>query len=319
VKVLSATERLDQLRHAHPLFRVGMPVACGAYLLLVATVSRIGPEHVLLVALVLGFSLWSDQSRRLARIALPFLLWAAVYDSMRWYEDYIRSPIIHIREPYAFDLRFFGIHEGASVLTPNEWLQRHTHPVLDLFCGLAYTPFLFIGESIVLALYLHAKGLPRLAERFTWVFVWTNFIGFTVYYLYPAAPPWYAAAHGFVADLTVHASPGGAIRFDQLVGLPVFQGFYSKSADVFGAIPSLHVAYPLLALIYGFRLPRFRAFAIAYLALICFSAVYLDHHYILDVLLGFLDALLVMAVFRALFGPVEAADETEPQGAEVPA
>jgi inositol phosphorylceramide synthase catalytic subunit len=319
VNVLSASERLDQLRRAHPLFRVAMPIASGAYLLAVAAVSRIGPEHVLLVALVLGFSLWSDQSRRLARIALPFLLWAAVYDSMRWYEDYIRSPVIHIREPYAFDLRFFGIRENGNVLTPNEWLQRHTHPVLDLFCGLSYTPFLFIGESIVLALYLHAKGQPRLAERFTWVFVWTNFVGFTVYYLYPAAPPWYAATHGFVADLAVHASPAGAIRFDQLVGLPIFQGFYGKSADVFGAIPSLHVAYPLLALLYGFRLPRFRVFAIAYLALICFSAVYLDHHYILDVLLGFLDALLVMAAFRALFGPVEAADEPEAHGAEVPA
>jgi membrane-associated phospholipid phosphatase len=305
VNVLSASERLEQLRRAHPFFRVAIPIVCAAYLLVVEAVARIGPEHLLLVAVVLGFSLWSDQSRRLARIALPFLLWAAVYDSMRWYEDYIRSPVIHVHEPYAFDLRFFGIHSDGQILTPNEWLQRHTAKVLDLVCGLAYTPFLFIGESIVLALYLHAKGQPRLAERFTWVFVWTNFAGFAVYYLYPAAPPWYVAAHGFVADLTVHASPAGAIRFDRLIGLPVMQGFYGKSADVFGAIPSLHVAYPLLALLYGFRLPRFRVFAVAYLALICFSAVYLDHHYILDILVGFVLGLGVMAAFRLAGGPLE--------------
>ena len=319
MKVLPARERLGQLRRAHPFFRVVVPLLCAAYLLVVAAVSAIGPEHVLFVALVLGFALWSDRSRRLAHIALPFLLWAAVYDSMRWYADYIRAPVIHVREPYAFDLRFFGIHTPRGMLTPNEWLQLHTAEPLDLFCGLAYTPFFFIGESVVLALYLYAKGLPRFAERFTWVFVWTNFVGFSLYYIYPAAPPWYVAAHGFVADLSVHASPAGAIRFDQLLGLPIMQDFYSKSADVFGAIPSLHVAYPLLALIYGWRLPRFRVVAVAYLLLICFSAVYLDHHYILDIIVGFADALVVMGAFRLLFGLIEPAEEAEARGAEVPA
>jgi len=145
------------------------------------------------------------------------------------------------------------------------------------------------------------------------VFVWANFVGFSLYYIYPAAPPWYVAAHGFVADLSVHASPAGALRFDRLVGLPIMQGFYGKSADVFGAIPSLHVVYPMLALIYGFRLPRFRVVAIAYFLLVCFSAVYLDHHYLLDLFVGWIDALLVMSVFRMLFGPVEMAGEESPQ------
>jgi inositol phosphorylceramide synthase catalytic subunit len=99
-----------------------------------------------------------------------------------------------------------------------------------------------------------------------------------------------------------------------LVGLPLMQGFYGKSADVFGAIPSLHVVYPMLALIYGFRLPRFRVVAIAYFFLFCFSAVYLDHHYLVDLFVGWVDALVVMAVFRMLFGPVETAAEVSPQG-----
>jgi membrane-associated phospholipid phosphatase len=319
VIVLSARQRLEELRRAHPFYRVVLPLLCAAYLSGIAAVARIGPEHVLCVVLVLGFALWSDASRRLAHIALPFLLWAAVYDSMRWYADYIRSPVIHLHEPYAFDLRFFGVHGPKGTLTPNEWLQLHTTAALDLICGLAYTPFLFVGESVVLALYLYGKRLPRLAERFTWVFVWANFVGFSLYYIYPAAPPWYVAAHGFVADLSVHASPAGAIRLDHLIGFPLMQSFYGKSADVFGAIPSLHVAYPLLALLYGWRLPRFRVVALAYLTLICFSAVYLDHHYILDIIVGFADALLVMGAFRIFFGPMDAAEPARARGAEVPA
>ena len=313
MKPMRLRERVEQARRAHPFFRIGVPLFCAVYLAAVEAVGGLGPEHVALVVIVLGFAFWSDRSRRLARIAYPFLLWALVYDSMRWYADYIRSPLIHLREPYAFDLRFFGIHTPRGVLTPNEYLEIHTSKALDLVCGLAYTPFFFIGESVVLALYLFGKGQTRLAERFAWVFVWSNFVGFSLYYIYPAAPPWYVAAHGFVADLSVHASPAGALRFDRLVGLPIMQGFYGKSADVFGAIPSLHVVYPMLALIYGFRLPRFRVVAVVYFLLVCFAAVYLDHHYLIDLFVGWVDALLVMAVFRILFGPVETAAEISPQ------
>jgi inositol phosphorylceramide synthase catalytic subunit len=313
VRAMGLRERVEQARRAHPFFRIGVPLLCAVYLAVVKAAYALGPEHLALVLIVLGFAFWSDRSRQLARVAYPFLLWALVYDSMRWYADYIRSPVIHLREPYSFDLRFFGIRTPRGDLTPNEYLQIHTSKALDLVCGLAYTPFFFIGESVILALYLFFKGQTRLAERFAWVFVWSNFLGFSLYYIYPAAPPWYVAAHGFVADLSVRASPAGALRFDDLVGLPLMQGFYGKSADVFGAIPSLHVVYPMLALIYGFRLPRFRVVAILYFLLVCFSAVYLDHHYLIDLFVGYADALLVMAIFRGLFGPVETAVAASPQ------
>jgi inositol phosphorylceramide synthase catalytic subunit len=304
--------RPDQLRTAHPFFKYWIPALSVAYMALLLALGGPGPEHFMLVGLSLWLSLWNDSSRRLALIGLPYLLYALVYDSMRWYADYIRSPIVHVHEPYDFDLRWFGIHG----LTPNEWLQRHTSAVLDFFCGLAYTPMLFVGESILLSIWFITQGQIRRAQRFTWIFVFANFVGFVCYYVYPAAPPWYVAAHGFVVDLSVQASPAGAIRFDRLIGIPLMQGFYSKSADVFGAIPSLHVVYPFLAMVYGFRLRRFRLIAAPYFLLVCFSAVYLDHHYLLDIFLGLAIALLVMAVARVAFGAVEprrvAAEEDEP-------
>jgi len=293
--------RPDQLRDAHPFFTIWIPALTIAYLAALHLLGGPGPEHFLAAVIALVLSLWNDQSRKLALIGLPYLLYALVYDSMRWYADYIRSPVIHVHEPYDFDLRWFGIHG----LTPNEWLQRHTSPVLDFLCGLAYTPMFFIGESILLSIWFIAKGQVRRAERFTWIFVISNFIGFACYYVYPAAPPWYVSDHGFVVNLAVHASPAGAIRFDHLIGIPVMQGFYGKSADVFGAIPSLHVVYPFLAMIYGWYLRRFRRIAAPYFLLVCFAAVYLNHHYLLDIFLGLAIALAVMAVVRAAFGAVE--------------
>ena len=305
MKLSTVRERIEELRRAPRFFSMGVPALCAAYLALVTVLGGPGPEHFVAVGILLVLALWSDGSRRLARVAMPFVLYGLVYDSMRWYEDSIRSPVIHLHEPYNFDLKLFGIHTPAGVLTPNEWFQRHTHPVLDFVCGLAYTPFFFIGESVVLAIYLLFSGHERRAVRFTWVFFVSNMVGFSLYYIYPAAPPWYVAAHGFTADLSVRASSGGAARFDALVGLPIMASFYGKSADVFGAIPSLHVVYPMLALLYGWRLPRFRAVAAAYLLLVCLSAVYLDHHYILDILVGFLVGLAVMAAFRLAGGPLE--------------
>jgi hypothetical protein len=305
--------RPEQLRGAHPFFKYWIPALSVPYLAIVFALGGPGPEHWLLVGMSLVLALWNDSSRRLALIGLPYLLYALVYDSMRWYADYIRSPIIHVHEPYDFDLRWFGIHG----LTPNEWLQKHTSRVLDFFCGLAYTPFFFIGESILLSIWFIAKGQVRRAERFTWIFVIANFVGFSFYYFYPAAPPWYVSDHGFVVDLAVRASPAGAIRFDDLIGIPLMQDFYGKSADVFGAIPSLHVVYPFLAMVYGWHLRRFRLIAAPYFLLVCFAAVYLNHHYLLDIFIGLGIAVAVMGVARVAFGAVEpmrAREEEEEPG-----
>ena len=292
--------RPDQLKTAPRVFTLVIPALCLAYLSVMTALGGPHPEHWLAAGIALLLALWSDHTRQLARVGLPFVLYAVIYDSMRWYEDYIRSPVIHVHEPYDFDLRFFAI--GGS--TPNEWLQRHTVPFLDFICGLAYTPFFFIGESVLLSLWLVWRGQAPRGQRFVWVFFVANLIGFSCYYIYPAAPPWYVTDHGFTVDLSVRASAAGALRFDQLVGMPIMRDFYGHSADVFGAIPSLHVVYPFLSLVYGWPLRRFRLWAIPYFFLVCFSAVYLNHHYVLDLFLGLGIASAVAVAARALFGPL---------------
>jgi hypothetical protein len=130
-----------------------------------------------------------------------------------------------------------------------------------------------------------------------------NVAGFATYYIYPAAPPWYTAAYGLgPAQLGVSASPAAGIRWDQLTGLHYFAGFYGRSADVFGAIPSLHVAYPLLVALYASRLRRVLLDVIhfGFFGLVCFAAVYLQHHYVVDVLTGVLYALLGYGVERSI-------------------
>ena len=71
---------------------------------------------------------------------------------------------------------------------------------------------------------------------------------------------------------------------------------------MFGAIPSLHVSYPLLAYLFGLELRKrwFSAASFALFALVSFAAVYLNHHYVLDVLLGVLYTVVAWGIDRLI-------------------
>jgi membrane-associated phospholipid phosphatase len=121
------------------------------------------------------------------------------------------------------------------------------------------------------------------------------------YHLYPAAPPWYFHQYGCHVDVGAHASEGAALaRVDARLGIPYFAGMYGRASDVFGAMPSLHVAYALLVVLEGWSLMErpWRVASAGFFVLMCFSAVYLDHHWVLDVLAGITYCGAVVAVAR---------------------
>lgn len=127
-----------------------------------------------------------------------------------------------------------------------------------------------------------------------WAFFWLNLIGYSTYYWYAAAPPWYVELYGLgPAKMDVAAHSAGCARFDQILGTHFFSEMYGRAADVFGAIPSLHVAYPLLAVYFAFQYGSLRLFCVGFYLLMCFSAVYLNHHYMLDIIWGSTYALCV--------------------------
>ncbi|MEO5969617.1 MAG: phosphatase PAP2 family protein, partial [Bdellovibrionia bacterium] len=277
--------------------------AIGLYWLTLLLLNGLRGDHFFWGGMILFLSYVGPMGRTLLRFALPFFLTLIIYDSQRFYSDAIRGRI-HISEPYNFDLRFFGISTAQGVLTPNEWCQLHTHPVLDLIAGFAYLVFfsVFILISAYFVFYLSSRGTEKMtpqvltqkAARMPWAFFWLNMLGYTTYYWYAAAPPWYVASYGLgPANLAVQASSAGCARFDQLLGTHFFSEMYGRAADVFGAIPSLHIAYPLLGAFFAFRFGSLRIFCFCFYLLMCFSAVYLNHHYILDILWGSTYALLV--------------------------
>lgn len=276
------------------------------YWLILALLGGLTKDHMLIGGAIVVLSLGGRAAGTALKFLFPILLTGILYDSMRYYSNYIRGEI-YVELPYEFDKRFFGIETAEGRLTPNEWWQKNTSPLLDLITGFFYLCFIaiYVGisafHSIALPLRtkdpLQRKTAERIGPYVTWAFFWVNMLGYSTYYWFPAAPPWYVADHGLgPAKLDTIASAAGAIRFDELLGTTFFTGMYGRAADVFGAIPSLHVAYPFLSLLFAFQLGSLRIFSLFFYLIMCFSAVYLNHHYILDILWGTVYAVLIFII-----------------------
>lgn len=283
------------------------------YWTFLAAVGGFRSDHLLVGGGFLVLAYGGRSLQVLFRFLLPVILTGIVYDSMRYYADAIRSSHIHVALPYEFDKRLFGIDTPEGRLTPNEWWQKHTRWYLDLVTGFFY--LFFITIYVCLCAY-HSLFLPRItkdpvqrhkAEKIgpyvTWAFFWVNCLGYSTYYWFPAAPPWYVTDHGLgPAKMDVAASAAGCLRFDALLGTHFFTEMYGRAADVFGAIPSLHVAYPLLSVLFAFYLKSARTFAVFFYLIMVFSAVYLNHHYVLDILWGSAYAVIIFSCMRAWAG-----------------
>jgi hypothetical protein len=263
-----------------------------------AVLGAVRADHLLLGGLSLVVYHAAHAERRMFSFLFPAILTGVIYDSQRFWGNLLRARI-RVSEPYQLEQALFGIPTDRGTLTPNEWLQRIVHPALDLVTGFAYLTFIgvFIATAAYFVFWIRKSG----SARVMWACFWLNCLGFSTYYWYPAAPPWYLEAYGLgPARLDVPPSIAGCLRFDGLLGISLFGNMYARAAVVFGAIPSLHVAYPLLTACYAFQLGHLRAFSVFFYLLMCFSAVYLNHHYVLDLVWGSVYAIVIYGVVEAV-------------------
>ena len=244
-------------------------------------------EVVALALAMPALATHGDGSRRALAGLYPVALTGLFYDAMRFVQYAgIRPADVHLCDLRDLEARLFGITYGGQRATVHDWLQAHPSRLLDVVCAVPYGTFLF--AAVAFGLYLYRRDTAAL-QRYAWTFLALNLLGFATYHLYPAAPPWYFHARGCAVDLAARASEGPNLaRVDALLGVGYFHGFYGRSHDVFGAVPSLHVSYPLLFALVGWPYfgPALRVASVTFFVTMCFAAVYLDHHWIIDVVLG---------------------------------
>jgi membrane-associated phospholipid phosphatase len=143
--------------------------------------------------------------------------------------------------------------------------------------------FMVPHGSLAYILLRHPERFPRAAAMTYGVFD----IGASFYWLWPTAPPWYAASAPTAVD--------GAREVRRMMveyGEKFWRDSWAPLYSVFGgnplaAMPSLHFATSLMAALLLAELgPVAGALGFSYTATLGFALVYLGEHYVVDLLAG---------------------------------
>jgi hypothetical protein len=275
-----------------------------AYLLLSSWVVGFKSDQVVLLAIFNVCFYLSTITRKFIVGFSVFIVYWIIFDYMKAFPNYNVSAV-HIADLYNFEKHLFGIDYQGHLLTPNEYWKIHSTTTLDIIAGLFY--ICWIPVPLGFAAYLFFKDRREFLS-FAITFLVVNLLGFMIYYSFPAAPPWYIQAHGFVFHPATPGNTAGLIRFDNYFNVHIFQSIYQKGSNVFAAMPSLHSAYPIIVVYYAFKnRVGFGKYILATVMVgIWLTAIYTSHHYILDVLVGILTAILGINLFNVLFSKVPA-------------
>jgi hypothetical protein len=225
----------------------------------------IEPEWVLLALLVIAIAL--GRGRTFVADWTPFLLLFFAYEAMR-----------------GFAARF-APHDLSGL---ERGVFGGTIPTLTLQHDFYHPGVIGIQDLIAMVFYFMHFVLPIVVGFVFWVnsrehywrfiaaLLLMCFLAFLTYLFWPSAPPWYQL-HDVVKinQQTV----------DKLWGNTVVVIYHAFNPNQFAAFPSLHAAFPMLAVVYAWR--RYRILAIGlvfWTAGVVVSIVYLGEHYVVDAL-----------------------------------
>ncbi|TFV58224.1 phosphatase PAP2 family protein [Mycobacterium sp. PS03-16] len=268
------------------------------------------------------------QGRRMLYVIrdwLPFALVLLAYDLSRGAADLVGRPTLWHWQADADRWMFFGT-------MPTVWLQERlkqpTPPWWEVVISSVYMSFFVLPYVVAAVLWLRNRDEWK---KFVRMFVGLNFAALIVYVLVPAAPPW-AAARCTAAQ--VEDGPSGpACMFRSARGVPdggvlgamqtsqdgahqwieriVGRGWGAMnlhsatalldagqaSVNLVAAIPSLHAGMTAaIAAFLWHRVHRgWRPLLVAYVLIMAFTLVYTAEHYVIDILLGWGFAAVVIA------------------------
>jgi hypothetical protein len=220
---------------------------------------------------------------------------------------------------FAQDLKL-GVHylpqlRAEEWLTPGRiptiWLQDHlyhgsTGP-LEVFSVAMYVSHFWVPLAFGFGLAMANKSRAFRSLMFGLLAV--AVLGEITFVLAPTAPPWLAAQNGLLPD--VHHVLKQSLYDLHLGKLAELVGDPTKY-DVTAAVPSLHVAFPVICVLTALRY-RLPAWVTVLLVLntigVAFAIVYTGEHYLFDALVGVAYALVAWWIVHLLLGreasPVE--------------
>ena len=214
---------------------------------------------------------------------LPICLLLAVYNVSRGYADNLFEP--HVTPLINADkLLFFG-HVPTSFLQEHLW-QPGVVQWWEVVVSIVYFSHFLTVPTIAVLLWMRSR--PQWARFMRRWFTLCVF-GLITYFLYPAAPPWWAALpeHGAHIEASRISTNGW-----DAIGLHgagnTLNALQVEASNPVAAMPSLHTAFALMAVVFFLPMVRRRwwPLLLAYPLSMTFTLVYTGEHYVIDVLVG---------------------------------
>ncbi|HKV19264.1 MAG TPA: phosphatase PAP2 family protein [Mycobacterium sp.] len=267
------------------------------------------------------------QGRRMLYVIrdwLPFALVLLAYDLSRGAADLVGRPTLWQWPADADRWLFFGT-------MPTVWLQERLKqpvpPWWEVVLSSVYMSFFVLPYVVAGVLWLRNRDEWK---SFVKLFVGISFAGLVIYALVPAAPPW-AAARCTAADVdggpsgprcmfgSARSVPDGGLLgamqtsqdganawVERIVGrgwgklnlhtASALLDAGQASVNLVAAIPSLHAG--MTAAIAAFLWNRvhrgWRPLLVAYVLVMAFALVYTAEHYVVDILLGWALAAIII-------------------------
>jgi hypothetical protein len=253
---------------------------------------------------------------RFGRDWVPIVVLLIGYNLVRGLADTGAQP--HAVELIEADRAMFG------GVVPTVWLQQHFyHPDTihwwDVLASWVYFSHFVTALGVAVVLWLRERA--RWAAFMRRWFALCVF-GLVTYFLYPAAPPWWAAKFGLLPDVSRISTRGW--RAIGLHGAGNLLNAGQVAANPVAAMPSLHTAFALLVVVFFFGRVRKRwwPLLLTYPAAMTLTLVYTGEHYVIDVVVGWLYvgfAFGAAALFERWWGARSAARAARESSASVPA
>ncbi|NNE26119.1 MAG: inositol phosphorylceramide synthase [Saprospiraceae bacterium] len=259
----------------------------------------IDPPTIGVYFAIMLFFFGTRKSRILGIGFFPFFTYIFCYNSLKVLHDYNIFKI-RIEELYNIELALFGFSYNGSIVTLCEYFNQNLSTFCDIIAGsfyITWAPF-----PILFGLFLFFKGKYKLLFDFWLCFLMANILGFIGYIVYPAAPPWYYFEYGNQLIVDLQSNAAGLTRFDDLIGYPLYSNMYAQGTNTFGAMPSMHAAFPLILTFYASKTKNkwlIGLFGISLFA-IWFAAIYSNHHYIIDVVVGIICAIIGIIITESI-------------------
>lgn len=247
--------------------------------------------YMLLVVPVAFFG--TEKPKRFFLDWLPLFAFWLVYDRLRLVQPMLLDRVA-VEWPYYLECWAFGWMTGgqAPAHWARAWLaaQEGTAPgnAVSLAAQFIYLSHLFVLPLILF--YFWVRGIRHEPDRrffsmYMRAFLALHAMAISIYLLLPVAPPWWVSLNGAVQPTSELVA---ATKMTAAMDGVIVQGLIKSASNWFGAVPSLHGAYPVLMVLLA-TLDKNRLLAgvlAVYMVLMFASTVLLNQHYIIDLIAG---------------------------------